>query len=270
VLLDNRPLCDATPCTRTLRQAQYLVTIQKDGHEPAVESFIAKKGARLSLNLARLEGSLAVTSDPIGIRIALDGKPAGAAPITLDHVLASGHDVSIDDRCFQRVTKHVDLQKDETRIVTLAVIPREARLNLRAAADSTATVSGEARLDGRVLGPVPGVYTVPTCGRALLVESGAASFATQLSLKEGESTVVEARLPVQRCASARLRRTIAGWTAALGTVFGAGGMGAAYALQLSARSAPAGDQGVATKVSAGKALNVVGLIGIGVGALPFE
>jgi hypothetical protein len=111
----------------------------------------------------------------------------------------------------------------------------------------------------------PGVeiWKVPTCARTLRLEQGDASVVSALALTEGLRAKVTLTVPLSRCAWARGSNRVSGWTAAAGALVAAVGLGGAYAVHQSFTSTAAGDPGLQSKASLGKALNVAGLAGLG-------
>jgi len=266
VEIEDGIVCPATPCTRSVLQGQYLVAMQKDGYEPASGAFYAKAGARLSLKLARLEGQISLISEPSGLPVMLDGKPAGRTPLLIEKVAAARHEVAIEDTCYQRAAESFDVRKDDRRSVVFVMRPRETDLTLNATDDSGRPIAATALLGGQRLGEVPGTHRVSACAKSLRVESGRVSVERPLRLT-GEIAVLNVQLPVGRCERVVRQNRIAGLTAAAGGLLAAGGMTGALVLQHAVLDAPAGDAGVRSKASLGKTLNVIGLVGIAAAAV---
>jgi tetratricopeptide (TPR) repeat protein len=263
VEVENELLCDATPCSKTVRQGQYLVAMQKEGYETTVAAFYANSGARVSLKLPRLEGQVSLTSEPSGMEAKLDGQPMGRTPLLLEKVLATAHEVAIEDACYQRAAQKFELKKDEKKSVNLVLRARETELKLQATDDAGMPVTGTALLGRQRLGNVPGTHRVSICAKSLTVESGKASIEQRLSLTD-ESAALTVQVPVGRCNWISRQNRIAGWTSAAGLLLGGGGMGGALAVQHSVLNAPAGASGLRSQANFGKALNVVGIVGIAV------
>jgi len=100
VLIDGQGR-GVTPLTLALEPGAHTITVRSGGDERVVPLTIAA-GAEVSqyyemkvVEPAIVAGSLSITTDPTGARVAVDGKPRGNSPITVADLTAEPHKVTV-------------------------------------------------------------------------------------------------------------------------------------------------------------------------------
>lgn len=198
VMVDGDLLCQATPCSRTLMVGKHLISMQKEGYEAASGQFDARKGAKVSLTLPRVQAKLMVETTPSPLPLVVDGKPAGQSPLTV--MLAPGdHEVLVNDPCWERAGQSLLLKKGEDRPVHIAPKERQAGLKVNAEDNAGNAVEAHILVDGKDQGTTPSTVKVSACAKTLRVQSDKGSYEQPLSLSEGTVVSVRAKLaPVAR------------------------------------------------------------------------
>jgi hypothetical protein len=262
VTLDGRPFCPSTPCTKKLKEGRHALLVHKEGYEPAAKTIDASRETKFGVVLVRRVGDLTIASAPSGLSIVMDGKSVGRSPVTVRELASGPHEISVDDPCYQATRERIQVRSGEKKEYTLTTKPFTVDIIVAATDDSGAQVKGKVTADGKPIGETPGTLPVPMCATALRMQVDEAIAVRQLKMGEARPGMITLTLPVARCSRTKTLRKAAIWgtagTAALGVV----GMVGAWAMHSSAIDAPPGDSGTSGKVSMGKALNVVGLVGL--------
>lgn len=264
VLMDDEMLCPATPCTPQVPEGKHLFWVRMEGYRPWVENVQAGRGVRVAAKLTNPAGRVAVRAPRDGVPVLVDGAAAGSTPLSL--LLAPGpHTVALGDPCLLPEERRLEVAAGAETVVQLAAQRRTARVQVRVRDAGGEPAQAAAFADDTALGPAVGTLAVPVCARTLRVEAGRARAERPLRLAEGQPAALDFTLPVSRCARVGAANRLGAWATGLGLGLGGGAMAGALLLQRAVRDAPPGDAGADSKASAGRALNVAGLAGLGVG-----
>ena len=158
-----------------------------------------RAGAREVLAIALLPqpeptGSLAVSTEPAGAAVVVDGEPRGRTPLTLDALTPGEHrlEVSLDGYDLaERITTVVGGERIDVPIALTPGTPRAGRIMASAnREDAFVIVDGLSR--GRV--PITLEQIAPGPHAVRLVARGAAPFETECTIRFGETCTIEAEL----------------------------------------------------------------------------
>jgi hypothetical protein len=194
VLVDGQVLCQSTPCRKTLAPGGHSVSIQKDGYEPAETQLVAKKGAAVSLTLARISARVTVETTPPGLAIRIDGRAAGTSPIDAQDMVAGPHEFLVSDPCYVEEGDRAVLKKGEDRTVRISPAQRLAGISVSAEDEKGNALEARVLVDGREVGSTPGSFKVSACSKKLELSAGELIGSEALSLSEGKIQAVRARL----------------------------------------------------------------------------
>lgn len=152
ILVDGEP-SGTTPATlEMLAVGSRTITLKKDNFEPwqGRADIVPLETTAIEARLVSSFGSLAVTTDPTGAEIYLDGKPLGPSPVTIDAVMKGYHTILAKREDCDDVTETVTI-KPETRYTThLNMVSIYGSLNI-----ISTPVGADIFLDGNQVGTSP-------------------------------------------------------------------------------------------------------------------
>ena len=189
VLVDGEMACRATPCSRALPPGQHDVSMQREDHVTVTAKVALAEDKPVRWKLQRNEAWLGVTTVPKGLRVLLDGKPAGPAPVDLTRVLPGKHKVEVISACHELRQVSVALVAGERKRLRLTPTPRMAGVAVEARDSRGNDLIAMVRVDGKDVGRTPRVFTVPMCSQRLEVEHDqVGSKSLTLRLEERKTT----------------------------------------------------------------------------------
>jgi len=142
---------------------------------------------------------LSVNTEPPGLEVRVDGKPAGKSPIQNLELSIGGHVIEAGgDRCRQSHKKQISLSRGETATETLEPVMIPAGLMVRAKDEDGNALEGDVFLDGQKIGRTLEALRVSVCVAEVEVrtDSGARMTATT-ALKARQTETVEVQVAPQ-------------------------------------------------------------------------
>lgn len=140
---------------------------------------------------AREDGGLVtIETSPPGLPVAVNGSIEGRSPVRDLRLAAGTYTVSIPDDCFQPASRTVTVTDGSRPSVMLNPVRRTARVEVRAEDVDGNSVPARVKVDGQVLGSVPGTYDVSVCAKTIDMVANRDRYETwsgRLSLVEGGS-----------------------------------------------------------------------------------
>lgn len=160
---DRRPA--AEPALGTRQESAPVQPVPTPTPAPAPQPPPEPAPARVSL-----------TTEPPGLEVTVDGKPAGVSPVAHLEVAAGPHEAFVSDRCRSSDPLRFEAKAGEETPVSMPTKERTLSVRFSAAHRDGSEATGEALVDGRVLGPVPGTHEVPVCAGELAVAASGAKW----------------------------------------------------------------------------------------------
>jgi tetratricopeptide (TPR) repeat protein len=138
-----------------IKAGDYTLTFSRPGYEDSTEKITIKKDVTLTMeeNMPEARGSINVDSEPRGAAVFLDGKEAGATPLTLGRVSGGKHKVSLQKDYFEPSEQSVEIGPGASKEIHAQLKRRLLLINIDGGA-------GEAAL--RALGQLQGIDIIPT------------------------------------------------------------------------------------------------------------
>lgn len=197
VTLDGKPLCPATPCSRSISRGRHVISMSAGARRATrSEPVQVKNGLRLKWQLKRSFATLYLDSQPAGLAVRLDGKAAGRTPIGPLEVQPGKHQVVIDDPCHFPRRESLQLQQSEQRSLTLKMAPRRAKLVVTARDAKGKAAVAEVWVDGRRLGTTGRQLQAPVCAEVVQARLGKRVAASGLDLHSDRIARVDLVFPV--------------------------------------------------------------------------
>ncbi len=143
---------------KDLKPGEVSLRVEKDGYEAQDVPFTVKAGTDHRadlLRLAPLYGGLAVTSDPLGLAVVIEGngrRHEGRTPFTQANLPPGAYRVTFQRDTWQPVTRNVTVEKGRDAVANASLRGHTLEIN---AAPAGAAVS----IDGRPAGTVPLRFT---------------------------------------------------------------------------------------------------------------
>jgi serine/threonine-protein kinase len=146
--------------------------------------------------------SIAVETEPVGAMVTVDGKPAGAAPLTVNEVAPGEHVVEASLAGYTTVKRTVTASTEGDRLMIMLTLPQKkeptapvavAKGKLSLSTDPWTHVS----LNGKALGDTPLIEVALPAGRHRLQlsnEQAKIDLAIEVEVKAGQVTKKVLRL----------------------------------------------------------------------------
>lgn len=187
VLLDGELLCQDTAqgCSRAVPKGRHTVTMQRERYQKRSEALVVEKEMKLEWRLSPSFGSWTVKSNPPDLELRVDGRTVGKTPVQ-DLALDPGkRELLVTDPCYYDQGRRVTVKAGEVRDLSFEMKPRLGAIDVVAVDRAGNAKKGEAFVDGRRLGGVPGVYKLPICAKNLeIVMDGRVAHREALKVKE--------------------------------------------------------------------------------------
>lgn len=210
VTADTGLVCTATPCEEAIPAGERQITFAAKEYEALVTTVSVKAGAApVAVKLVPNFAELTVVTEPPGLRVFINGKPAGQSPIERMHLLQGSHEVLVDDPCYGKVGEKIELKKAGTRELRFKPEPRWSALDVTVEDQSGNVVDATFEADGR---PMLGSrFKVPLCTKFVVARSPAFGRITwsAVDLREKETHVVRLQARAAETTSSRRGQ---GWT----------------------------------------------------------
>jgi formylglycine-generating enzyme required for sulfatase activity len=195
--LNGELLCQSTPCSKAIPQGTHKLRIVKEMYRDYnAEITVNRNGQEVVAPLTPTFGFLDVKSEPSGIEVSVNGKPAGKTPIAGFRLPEGGAEVALGNDCYYKKVVTVNIVSGQTRSVHQTLQPREGSVDVRAVdSESGDDIIAGVLVNGRSIGETPFLGKVPVCVQELVVkndEYGENKVALRLS--EGQQFTATAKL----------------------------------------------------------------------------
>jgi len=166
-------LCQSTPCSKAIAQGSHKLRIVKEMYRDYnAEITVNRNGQEVMAPLVPTFGFLDIRSDPSGIDVSVNGKPAGKTPLTGFKLPEGGAEVSLGNDCYYRKVVAVNIVSGQTRSINQPLQAREGIVDLRAVdAESGDDIIAAVLVNGRAIGETPFLGKVPVCVQEVVVKS---------------------------------------------------------------------------------------------------
>ncbi len=162
----------------------HTVTAKKDKHksDKTTLELTAGDNEKIELKPTPIEGTLDVTSKPMGAKIFLDGKEYGTTPNTLRNLLIGEYEVKLVKEGFGTVIKTITIKENQTATLNE---------NLPSGKEITITsdpAGAELYLDGEKVGRTPYTATLGFGSRKVKLVNGKKTVEENISVVQGGKT----------------------------------------------------------------------------------
>jgi len=180
------------------------VEFQLESYLPVRESVtISENTGAVSRKLTPDFGWLSVYSDPSGLAVTLDGRPAGTTPVTRRQVGSGPHRVLVTDSSYYDKGKEVVVDRGEHEEVEVKLSPRQGGLRIGARDPQGNDLRATVLVDGEEAGRTPFSDKVLVGEHRLRVVLGEASWEKKVTVREKEVEELVATLNVSEGVSGR-------------------------------------------------------------------
>ena len=100
-----------------LKAGTYQVECKRSNYKPSSQYITVKDGQPQTFDITPptpITGTLAVTSQPVGATIYVDGKPSGTSPRNINDILIGKHTIRLSREGYTDVTKEVEIRENKT------------------------------------------------------------------------------------------------------------------------------------------------------------
>jgi len=197
VLVDGKLACrdTARKCTKELRAGAHEVSMQKEEFQPRKEMLVLNTTQVVSWKLVPDFGLLTVKSTPPGLLVRIGNEVAGRTPLAAHRLKPGPYVVAVDDPCFRRKKKSVDIVREQTVNLALSPKPRQGAIDVSARDGEGNALAPDVYVDGSFIGSAPDVFKVSVCAREVSVRmDGFTDWSSQLSVGERQVKRLEAVL----------------------------------------------------------------------------
>lgn len=195
VEVDEKPFCDAAPCSGELLYGKHQIRISANkyltknefveirGSDQVVTSELATNAARVSIE----------TGAASGVPIVVDGEVVGRSPVSLE--LEDGpHTVEIKDLCYEPARAEITVERGISKSVPLKGVQKMAGLLVEFEDPRGEVAQGDVFLDGTNVGRTFKMLTVPACAKQLDVIGRDGTSRMEISLQPRQEKTVKAKV----------------------------------------------------------------------------
>ncbi len=144
--------------------------MQAERYDKREERVELAKGRKVSWRLSPNYGWLTVKSEPAGLEVKINGRPAGRTPLVRVEQDPGIYEVLIESPCHYQSGKRVELKKGEEKEVSVAPSPREGAVEVTARDKKGNDLEAEVYIDGVKVGETPGRFKANVCAREIEVK----------------------------------------------------------------------------------------------------
>ncbi|MBM4387389.1 MAG: SUMF1/EgtB/PvdO family nonheme iron enzyme, partial [Deltaproteobacteria bacterium] len=191
LMVDGKPVCQQTPCSKLLATGNYTVSMRKERYLEKSDDVTVKKGmGPVNFTLAPDFGWLTVKSNPPGLDVKINGKIEGKTPIIRKEMSKGGYEVMVSDPGYYDQGKQVMIERGEEKVVDVTLIAKEGGLKVKAFDKDGNALSGEIFINGQKAGEIPYAGKVKVGSHEVEGRTKKGSFKKIASVKENEITEV--------------------------------------------------------------------------------
>lgn len=200
VLMDGKPLCQATPCSKSVPLGRHLFEMYLEEHLPVKKrENVGKRTNTLSYKLSPDFGTLSVTSEPPGLDVLVDGKKAGQTPLTQVRVKPGLHSVLVTDPRYFDKGERRKVKRGEDVSLHYKLAPREGGLEITAVDERGNELRGaEVFVDWKPVGNTPFRSKVIVGSHALQVKYNGITWSELVEVREKQVVARSANMDLAR------------------------------------------------------------------------
>jgi formylglycine-generating enzyme required for sulfatase activity len=186
-----------TPATVPVTAGTARVELRLDGYKPWRQALTVAAGQKLELppvRLQEIDALLAVTSEPAGAAVTVDGRYRGATPLEVEVASGRAHEVMVARPGYETVTRSVAIGKRGSATLRIELEQRTGVVRVESEPDGA-----ELLVDGAPRGAANQELTLPAVPHRIEVrKAGFAPFVTEVTPRPGLPQLVRARLLTPR------------------------------------------------------------------------
>ncbi len=195
VSLDGDEL-GVTPSNIEVMAGSHEVLLQLDGYKLARQAVTVAAGEQITLPLIELQaadGLLAVSSQPSGAAVSIDGRYRGTTPVDVELAPGSSYQLIVSKPGYETLRRKVTMETRQGKSLRVKLEARVGELTIRPQ-PSTAEVF----IDGQRVGVGEQSLTLPARPTRVMVRSpGFVDFKDEVTPKPGSPQILDAKLLTQ-------------------------------------------------------------------------
>ena len=191
VMLDGKPLCQSTPCSKEVAPGVHRVAMVKENYVPREETMTIRDVGKIAWELTADYAIYSFSTAPEGVMLVLDGKEIGKSPIKEYRISPGGHELSVKDPCYFGLKKTFSVERGKNQTINLDLDSRPAGVEVSVVDAKGNALGADIFVDGNKVGRAPDTFTVPVCSKE--IEARPKDFPASsrpLELKEKETLQV--------------------------------------------------------------------------------
>ena len=193
VMIDNKMICQQTPCSRMVSQGIHKMVIALENYETKNVSLNVSKNMNVSEKMSANFGELSVTSQPSEKNVYINGKNKGTTPAKL-RLNPGTYKVEVRDDCYVTEGWQVIIKKGASKTRKAELSYKPSAIKAVATDEKGNVLSGKLYVDGEYIGKVPGTHKVPLCSKKAEIKTEKGSFSKELDLKEKKVFKIVAKI----------------------------------------------------------------------------
>ena len=211
LLVDGQPLCQATPCSKTLAPGPHKIQMAMEKHMVRSETVKLDQANRwVNWTLEPDFGWLSVQSTPSGLPVLVDGSAVGRTPLHRQEIARGPHQVLLQDSQYIDERRDINIGRGEEKSLVFELEARLGAIQVSASDEVDNDLEADVWVDGYHLGKTPITAKVIIGRHEVKVQAiGLKDWEREVSVAERETLPVRATLaaarpaPVYRAATPR-------------------------------------------------------------------
>ena len=182
-----------TPLRADPMAGTYHLELRKSGWKPVFQDIEIKANETVRLPLIQLErvdGTLNLTTSPVGATVIVNDEPRGQSPITLTLELGRDHKVTVSKAGFEAVSRKVRLDSDSPSSLNIDLTSQYGIIFL-----NTRPAGAKLKVDGKLLGSASRRLRLRTAPHRLeITKPGYVTYAITVTPRQGVSKKINVEL----------------------------------------------------------------------------
>jgi len=195
VMLDDKPVCQKTPCSKTVAPGSHKVDMHMERYVSQSERVkFDDSDQQVKLKLDPDFGWLTVRSTPPGMAVLLDGRNVGSTPLTEVAVDTGAHRIVASDPRYYDQGSDIVVERGEHEHLDFELPGREGAIQVTATDADGNDVEAETWVDERLVGRTPLVEKLLIGTHSVRVVWGGEAWERAVEVHEQETAELEASL----------------------------------------------------------------------------
>ncbi len=192
VYVDNKLLCNTTPCDKYLSKGTHAVKYSLQRHANYLDTIEVLESTIFSANLRSHFGTYTIHSAPLGLEVYEKNTLLGTTPFEVD-LTPGSHQLSIKDKCYQSSTTEVFSEEDENDDIYINILERRSGLLIQAYIDDK-PIKTDVFIDGEKRGKTGKQIEIPLCSQEVQIKHKNYRWTQEIKPREDKVLRLEADL----------------------------------------------------------------------------